>query len=104
MSALSFQNVWVEYGDKIVLEKVDLDIEDGAFVGLANYVKVLTNDIMAPTHWAALVNTAIYTAGATALSMLLGVGLAFLSTRTDMPGSRFVGALGGELSGDRLLL
>ncbi len=34
MSALSFRNVWVEYGDKIVLEKVDLDIEDGAFVSI----------------------------------------------------------------------
>lgn len=41
----------------------------------------------------ALVNTAIYTAGAAALSMALGVGLAFLATRTDMPGGRFVGAL-----------
>jgi len=31
---LSLQNVWVEYGDKIVLEKVDLDIQPGSFVSI----------------------------------------------------------------------
>ena len=41
----------------------------------------------------ALVNTVIYTAGSAILSMLLGVGLAFLSTRTDMPGGRWIGVL-----------
>ncbi len=41
----------------------------------------------------ALVNTAIYTAGSSAVAMVLGVGLSFLATRTDMPGSRYVGAL-----------
>jgi NitT/TauT family transport system ATP-binding protein len=34
MGALSFQDVWVEYGDKIVLEKVSLDVPDGAFVSI----------------------------------------------------------------------
>ena len=35
MSALlSFRNVWVEYGDKIVLERVSLDIEEGSFVSV----------------------------------------------------------------------
>jgi len=33
-AALSLQNVWVEYGDKIVLERINLDIEDGAFVSV----------------------------------------------------------------------
>jgi iron(III) transport system permease protein len=41
----------------------------------------------------ALANTAVYTAGSSALAMLLGVGLAFLSTRTDMPGGRLLGIL-----------
>ena len=41
----------------------------------------------------ALVNTVIYTAGSSCLAMLLGVGLAFLSTRTNMPGGRFIGLL-----------
>lgn len=41
----------------------------------------------------ALVNTAIYTAGSSALAMALGVGLSFLSTRTDMPGARLLGLL-----------
>ncbi|MCG6119179.1 MAG: ABC transporter ATP-binding protein [Blastomonas sp.] len=31
---LSLQNVWVEYGDKIVLERVDLDIVAGSFVSI----------------------------------------------------------------------
>jgi NitT/TauT family transport system ATP-binding protein len=31
---LSLKDVWVEYGDKIVLEKVDLAIEEGAFVSI----------------------------------------------------------------------
>ncbi|MEO6247401.1 MAG: ATP-binding cassette domain-containing protein [Sphingomicrobium sp.] len=31
---LSLKNVWVEYGDKIVLERVDLDIAEGSFVSI----------------------------------------------------------------------
>jgi len=31
---LSLRDLWVEYGDKIVLEKVDLDIAEGAFVSI----------------------------------------------------------------------
>jgi len=31
---LSFRDVWVEYGDKIVLEKVELDVAPGAFVSI----------------------------------------------------------------------
>ena len=34
MSVLSFRNVWVEYGSKIVLEKVDLNVAEGAFVSI----------------------------------------------------------------------
>jgi len=34
MGALTFRNVWVEYGDKVVLEKLDLKIEDRAFVSI----------------------------------------------------------------------
>ena len=35
MSALlSLRDVWVEYGDKIVLERVDLDVEAGSFVSV----------------------------------------------------------------------
>jgi iron(III) transport system permease protein len=41
----------------------------------------------------ALVNTIIYTIGSSILAMVLGVGLSFLSTRTDMPGGRLVGVL-----------
>ena len=31
---LSLRNVWVEYGDTIVLERVNLDIDEGAFVSV----------------------------------------------------------------------
>lgn len=31
---LSLRDIWVEYGDKVVLEKVDLDIEAGSFVSV----------------------------------------------------------------------
>ena len=31
MSALSFRNVWVEYGDQIVLERINLEIAAGTF-------------------------------------------------------------------------
>ncbi len=35
MSAvLSFRDVWVEYGDKVVLERVELDIAEGSFVSV----------------------------------------------------------------------
>jgi NitT/TauT family transport system ATP-binding protein len=34
MSVLAFENVWVEYGEKIVLEKVSLTIDEGAFVSI----------------------------------------------------------------------
>jgi NitT/TauT family transport system ATP-binding protein len=32
MATLSFRDVWVEYGEKIVLEKVTLDVDEGAVV------------------------------------------------------------------------
>jgi NitT/TauT family transport system ATP-binding protein len=31
---LSLRNVWVEYGDKVVLERVNLDIQEGSFVSI----------------------------------------------------------------------
>jgi NitT/TauT family transport system ATP-binding protein len=34
MSALAVRNVWVEYGDQIVLERLNLDIASGSFVAL----------------------------------------------------------------------
>lgn len=34
MALLDFSNVWVEYGDKVVLEQVDLSIEAGSFVSI----------------------------------------------------------------------
>ena len=41
----------------------------------------------------ALFNTVVYAAGASMLSMAVGVGLAVLSIRTDMPGGRWIGLL-----------
>ena len=34
MSAISVRNVWVEYGDQIVLERINLEIAAGAFVSI----------------------------------------------------------------------
>lgn len=34
MALLSFSNVWVEYDDKVVLESVSLDIDEGSFVSI----------------------------------------------------------------------
>jgi len=34
MDVLTFRNVWVEYGDKVVLENVDLSIQQGGFVSI----------------------------------------------------------------------
>lgn len=48
------------------------------FVGLANYVKVLTNDIAAPANWAALVNTAMFVVLTVAAQMIVGFLLAML--------------------------
>jgi len=33
-AVLSLRNLWVEYGDKVVLESIDLDIEEGAFISV----------------------------------------------------------------------
>jgi len=62
-------------------------------IGSALTFEWLAAAVSSPRSGEALVNTVVYTAGSSALAMLLGVGLAFLATRTDMPGSRFVGAL-----------
>lgn len=34
MAIMSFKNVWVEYGDNIVLERLSLDIDEGSFVSI----------------------------------------------------------------------
>lgn len=34
MSALSLRNVWVEYGDQIVLERINLDVPAGSFLSV----------------------------------------------------------------------
>jgi iron(III) transport system permease protein len=62
-------------------------------IGSALTFEWIAMTFASPRSGEALLNTAIYTAGSSALAMLLGVGLAFLATRTDMPGGRWVGAL-----------
>jgi NitT/TauT family transport system ATP-binding protein len=34
MTALSFQDVWVEYGESVILERLSLDVAEGAFVSV----------------------------------------------------------------------
>ena len=62
-------------------------------IGSALTFEWIAMTFASPRSGEALLNTAIYTAGSSALAMLLGVGLAFLAIRTDMPGGRYVGAL-----------
>jgi NitT/TauT family transport system ATP-binding protein len=33
-TVLSLRNLWVEYGDKVVLERINLEIEEGSFVSI----------------------------------------------------------------------
>ena len=51
---------------------------NGNFVGLANYIKVLTNDIAAPANWAALVNTAMFVVLTVTAQMIVGFLLAMM--------------------------
>jgi multiple sugar transport system permease protein len=48
------------------------------FVGLNNYIKVLTNDIAAPANWDALINTGMFVVFTVALQMVTGFLLAIL--------------------------
>ena len=44
---LSLQNVWVEYADKVVLEKVDLDVAATLFNQYANmaFIRLATQEV-----------------------------------------------------------
>ena len=65
-SVLSFQDVWVEYGDKVVLERVSLDIAEGAFVsivgpsgaGKSTFLRLVTGQ-EAPTAGRVLIDGAL---------------------------------------------
>src|SRR3954468_10472163 len=48
------------------------------FVGLNNYVKVLTNEIAAPANWHALANTAMFVVLTVSAQMIVGFLLAML--------------------------
>jgi multiple sugar transport system permease protein len=48
------------------------------FVGLNNYIKVLTNDIAAEANWNALVNTAMFVVATVSAQMVVGFLLAML--------------------------
>jgi multiple sugar transport system permease protein len=48
------------------------------FVGLANYVKALTNDLAAKANWDALINTALFVVLTVAAQMVVGFLLAML--------------------------
>jgi multiple sugar transport system permease protein len=48
------------------------------FVGLNNYIKVLTNDLAAPANWHALMNTALFVVLTVSAQMVVGFLLAML--------------------------
>lgn len=51
------------------------------FVGLQNYIKVLTNDIAATDNWNALINTAMFVVFTVAAQMIVGFLLAMLFSK-----------------------
>lgn len=51
------------------------------FVGLNNYIKVLTNDIAAPANWDALINTGMFVVCTVAAQMVVGFLLAMLFSK-----------------------
>jgi multiple sugar transport system permease protein len=51
------------------------------FVGLNNYIKVLTNDIAAPANWDALINTGMFVVFTVAAQMVVGFLLAMLFSK-----------------------
>ena len=51
------------------------------FVGLNNYIKVLTNDIAAKDNWNALINTAMFVVCTVAAQMVIGFLLAMLFSK-----------------------
>ena len=51
------------------------------FVGLNNYIKVLTNEIAAKDNWNALINTAMFVVFTVAAQMLIGFLLAMLFSK-----------------------
>jgi len=51
------------------------------FVGLNNYIKVLTNDIAAPDNWHALINTALFVVLTVSAQMIVGFLLAMLFSK-----------------------
>src|SRR5688572_25121463 len=48
------------------------------FVGLDNYIKVLTDDVAAPGNWSALINTAMFVVCTVSAQMIVGFLLAML--------------------------
>src|SRR5919205_4147157 len=56
--------------------------EAGQALTLSNYPRVLTN----PTIWRVIGNTLIFMVGSTVVGTGLGIVLAVLLTRTDLPG------------------
>ena len=73
------------------------------FVGLANYIKVLTNDLAAPANWNALINTAMFVVLTVSAQMLVGFLLAmlfakqFLQALLDLESRRAVHNANGRI-------
>jgi iron(III) transport system permease protein len=64
--------------------RTDLPLRPGQFT-LANFIALFAN----PGNLAAIVNTVVSSALATALALVMGVSLAWMTSRTDTPGRRF---------------
>jgi len=90
MSAITVRDLWVEYGDQVVLERVNLDIASGSFVsivgpsgcGKSTFLRTLNrmNDIIPGTRVAGKVlidNANIYGPGVDVVALRRQVGMVF---------------------------
>src|SRR5512136_2335497 len=73
----------ITYQDKYVFRVPDAQI--GALTPF-HYIRMLTSDMAKPYLYDPLIHSMIISFGATGLALLIGGGLAWLCTRTDMPG------------------
>jgi len=64
--------------------RTDLPLRPGQFT-LANFISLFAN----PENLGAIVNTVVSSALATGLALIMGVSLAWITSRTDSPGRRF---------------
>ncbi len=81
--------VWATMTWQVEDAKLARGFEEGAFT-LFHYQRTFFGNVSKELVYTPFLNTLITAAGATVLALLLGCSLAWLLTRTDLPGRRFL--------------